>query len=66
MAVNDQKLLLTLHIKNQLRGRPAEIVNSPNPNTWAEIKSLLETNFGDARDLTVLIKNNENALNFIS
>lgn len=74
MAVADQKSLLLVHIKNKLRGKAAEVVNSRNPNTWPEIKSLLESHFGDARDLTSLIQdlqrlhqlNNESPLTFIS
>lgn len=74
MAVDDQRTLLTLHIKNKLRGKAAEIVNSRNPNTWPEIKSLLDAHFGDSRDLTSLIHdlqriyqlNNESALTFVS
>lgn len=74
MAINDQKLLLTLHIKNKLRGKAAELINSRNPATWAEIKSLLDAHFGDSRDLTSLIQDlqrihqmqNESALTFVS
>ncbi|KAJ8944031.1 hypothetical protein NQ318_021747 [Aromia moschata] len=56
MAVGNQKVLLTVHIKNKLKGRAAELVNSRNPNTWDEIKNLLENHFGDRRDLTSLIQ----------
>ena len=74
MAVEDQRILLTLHIKNRLRGKAAELVNSRNPATWPEIKNLLEAHFGDSRDLTALIQDlqriyqlqNENALTFVS
>lgn len=74
MSVDDQRLLLILHIKNKLRGRASELINSRNPNTWAEIKSLLETHFGDQRDLTSLIADlsrikqlpNESPLTFVS
>lgn len=74
MAVGDQKLLLTLHIKNKLRGRAAELINSRNPTTWEEIKQLLNLHFGDSRDLTSLIQDlqrihqlpNESALTFVS
>lgn len=74
MSVGNQKVLLTLHVKNKLRGKAAEIINSRNPSTWEEIKVLLETHFGDSRDLTALIQDlqrisqnpNEPVLNFIS
>lgn len=74
MAVADQKILLSLHIKNKLRGKAAEVVNSRNPTTWGETKALLESHFGDARDLTSLIQDlqrihqlsNESPLTFIS
>lgn len=55
MAVDNQQLLIVLHIKNKLRGRAAELVNSRNPTTWADIKLLLENHFGDPRDLSSLI-----------
>lgn len=74
MAINEQKLLLTIHIKNKLRGKAAELINSRNPATWAEIRSLLDAHFGDSRDLTSLITDlqrihqmpNESALTFVS
>ena len=74
MAVEDQRILLTLDIKNRLRGKAAELINSRNPATWAEINSLLEAHFGDSGDLTALIQDlqriyqlhNENALTFVS
>ncbi|KAJ8951516.1 hypothetical protein NQ318_000212 [Aromia moschata] len=74
MAVGNQKVFLTLHIKNKLKGRAAELINSRNPETWDEIKLLLESHFGDSRDLTALIQDlqrmrqlpNESPLTFIS
>ncbi|KAJ8914817.1 hypothetical protein NQ315_014563 [Exocentrus adspersus] len=73
MAVGNQKKFLTLHVKNKLRGKAAELKNSRNPSSWEEIKALLETRFGDSRDLTSLIQDlqrcqnsGESALNFIS
>ncbi|KAJ8967814.1 hypothetical protein NQ317_004049 [Molorchus minor] len=74
MAIGNQRILLTLHVKNKLRGKAAELINSRNPSTWEEIKILLETHFGDSRDLTSLIQDlqrisqqsNESALNFVS
>ncbi|KAJ8982005.1 hypothetical protein NQ317_004092 [Molorchus minor] len=56
MAVGNQKTFLTIHIKNKLKGRAAELINSRNPNTWDEIKNLLENHFGDTRDLSALIQ----------
>ncbi|KAJ8952183.1 hypothetical protein NQ318_022633 [Aromia moschata] len=55
-------------------GRAAELINSRNPETWNEIKLLLESHFGDSRDLTALIQDlqrmrqlpNESPLTFIS
>ncbi|KAJ8978278.1 hypothetical protein NQ317_009618 [Molorchus minor] len=38
MAIGNQKILLTIHIKNKLKGRAAELINSRNPTTWDEIK----------------------------
>ncbi|KAJ8977809.1 hypothetical protein NQ317_000066 [Molorchus minor] len=74
MAIGNQRILLTLHVKDKLRGKAAELINSRNPSTWEEIKILLETHFGDSRDLTSLIQDlqrisqqsNESALNFVS
>lgn len=74
IAVQNQKVFLILHIKNKLRGKAAELVNSRNPNTWDAIKNLLDTHFGDARDLTSLIQdlqrikqlNGESALTFVN
>ncbi|KAJ8975576.1 hypothetical protein NQ317_018108 [Molorchus minor] len=37
-------------------GRVAELINSRNPTTWDEVKNLLESHFGDTRDLTALIQ----------
>lgn len=56
MAVGNQSTLLVLHIKNKLRGRAAELVNSRNPSSWDEIRDLLENHFGDSRDLSSLIQ----------
>lgn len=56
MAVGNQVALLVLHIKNKLRGRAAELVNSRNPVSWDDIRNLLETHFGDSRDLSSLIQ----------
>lgn len=56
MCSDNQLVLLVLHIKNKLRGRAAELVNSRNPTTWDDIKDLLENHFGDSRDLSALIQ----------
>ncbi|KAJ8968549.1 hypothetical protein NQ317_007161 [Molorchus minor] len=41
---------------NRLRGRAAQLISSRNPNTYPEIKQLLNLHFGDSRDLTSLIQ----------
>lgn len=56
MSIGNQVVLLTVHIKNQLTGRAAELVNSRDPTSWDEIRTLLENHFGDSRDLTSLIQ----------
>lgn len=74
MSSDNQLVLLVLHIKNKLRGRASELVNSRNPSSWDEIKTLLETHFGDSRDLSALIQDlqrmkqlpNESPLTFSS
>lgn len=74
MAIGNQKALLTVHIKNKLKGRASEAVNCRSPNTWEEIKTLLESHFGDKRDLISLIQDlqrirqlpNESPLTFIA
>lgn len=74
MSIGNQTVLLTVHIKNKLKGRAAELVNSRNPTSWEEIKTLLENHFGDSRDLTSLIQDlqrmrqlpNESPLTFIA
>lgn len=73
LAEGTQAVLLTVHIKNKLRGRASQLINSRNLKTWEEIKLLLNTHFGDSRDLNSLIHdlnrlkqgNNENPLSFI-
>lgn len=74
MAEGNQVLLLALHIKNKLRGRASELINSRNPSTWDEIKTLLENHFGDSRDLSAFIQDlqrmrqlpNESPLTFVA
>ncbi|KAJ8911541.1 hypothetical protein NQ315_012794 [Exocentrus adspersus] len=74
MAVGEHRKLLIIHIKNKLKGRAAQLINSRNPATWDEIKQLLSLHFGDSRDLTSLIQDlqrmrqlpNESALTFFS
>lgn len=56
MASTNQKTLLVIHIKNKLRGRAAQLISSRNPQSYLEIKQLLNLHFGDARDLTSLIQ----------
>lgn len=56
MAIDNQKLLLVIHIKNKLRGRAAQLINSRNPSSYVEIKRLLNLHFGDSRDLSSLIQ----------
>lgn len=56
MAQGNQQQLLVLHIKNKLRGRAAELVNSRNPSTWNSIQTLLNNHFGDPRNLSSLIQ----------
>lgn len=56
MAVDTQQALVILHIKNKLRGRAAELVNSRNPTEWIGIRTLLESHFGDPRNLSALIQ----------
>ena len=55
MAVGNQKTLLVIHIKNKLKGKAAQLVNSRNPSSYNEIKQLLNLHFGDSRDLSSLI-----------
>lgn len=74
MATGNQKMLLSIHIKNKLRAKAAQIINSRNPNSYQEIKSLLNTHFGDTRDMSSLIQDlqrmrqlpNETALIFLN
>nr|XP_023011636.1 uncharacterized protein LOC111501933 [Leptinotarsa decemlineata] len=74
MSTRDQRNLLTIHIKNKLRGRAAQLISSRNPETYQEIRHLLNLNFGDTRDLTSLIQDlqrlkqlpNETALIFFN
>ncbi|KAJ8959788.1 hypothetical protein NQ317_001015 [Molorchus minor] len=39
-----------------MRRRAAELITTINRTTWDEIKNLLESHFGDTRDLTALIQ----------
>lgn len=56
MATSQQKLFLVIHIKNKLRGRAAQLVSSRDPQTYPDIKQLLNLHFGDSRDFTSLIQ----------
>lgn len=55
LAEDYQIPLITLHIKNKLKGRASQLINSRQLNTWNEIRDLLLVHFGDSRDLTSLI-----------
>lgn len=73
VATEEQKYLLTVHLKNKLRGRASQLINSRELRSWIEIRELLRTHFGDSRDLTSLIYalqqikqgDNENPQNFV-
>lgn len=56
MSQDDQQYLLTIHIKNKLKGRAAQLISSRNPTSYPEIKRLLNLHFGDSRDLSSLIQ----------
>lgn len=56
MATEQQRVFLIIHIKNKLRGRAAQLINSRNPASYSEIKQLLSLHFGDSRDLSSLIQ----------
>lgn len=56
MCTETQRFLLVIHIKNKLRGKAAQLISSRNPNSYLEIKQLLNLHFGDSRDLTSLIQ----------
>jgi hypothetical protein len=72
MCTDDQQILLVIKIKNQLRGKAAQLINSRDLDNWVEISQLLTVHFGDPRDLTSLIQDlqrmyqlpNENPLTF--
>lgn len=74
MCTEQQAYLLAIKIKNQLRGKAAQLINSRDVKTWADISALLSVHFGDPRDLNSLIQDlqrlrqmpNENALTFVS
>ncbi|XP_050310841.1 uncharacterized protein LOC126746579 [Anthonomus grandis grandis] len=56
MAVGEQRDLLVIHIKNKLKGKAAQLVNSRNLLSYLEVKHLLSLHFGDSRDLSSLIQ----------
>lgn len=56
MCNSNQSVSLTLHIKNKLKGRADELVNSRNPSSWDEMKVSLGNHFKDSRDLSSLIQ----------
>ncbi|KAL1488664.1 hypothetical protein ABEB36_014464 [Hypothenemus hampei] len=51
----DQHTFLIIRIKNQLRGRAAQLINSRDLNQWEEISNLLNIHFGNPRDINSLI-----------
>lgn len=71
IATRNQKVFLVL--KNKLKNRAAELINSRNQSSWDSIKYLLDSQFGDSRTLTSQMQdlqttkqlNNENPLTFI-
>jgi len=73
IATIDQRVLLVVHIKNKLRGKASQLINSRNVREWNDIRNLLVSHFGDPRDLSSLIHDlhhlkqntNESALSFI-
>ncbi|KAJ8982671.1 hypothetical protein NQ317_017661 [Molorchus minor] len=46
------QIFLNTFFECLLRGRAAQLISSRNPNTYPEIKQLLNLHFGDSRDLT--------------
>lgn len=74
IAVDQQEFLLTVHIKNKLKGKASQLINCRNVETWRDIKQLLIVHFGDSRDLNSLIHDlqtlkqgpKESALSFIN
>ncbi|XP_072395178.1 uncharacterized protein [Diabrotica undecimpunctata] len=55
MSSGDQRILLTIPIKNKLRDKATQIINSRKPTSYTDIKNLLNLHSGDSRDLTSLI-----------
>lgn len=71
--INDsQKELLIVHLRNKLKGRAANIINSRDFTDWDSIKAVLTSHFGEKRDTTSLIHDlqllfqtpNESAVSF--
>lgn len=73
LADDLQLQLVLVHIKNKLRGKASQLINSRNITKWQEIKTLLTSHFGDSRDLNSLLYDlnrikqnvNENPLSFV-
>lgn len=73
LASETQIVLLTIHIKNKLKGRASQLINSRDLKTWPVIRNLLSCHFGESRDINSLIfdfqqlkqGHNENPQNFV-
>lgn len=69
---DEQKDLLIVHLRNKLKGRAANIINSRDFTDWGSIKAVLTSHFGEKRDTTSLIHDlqllfqnpNESAVSF--
>lgn len=55
LASEHQKRLIIIHIKNKLRGRASNLINSRHIEEFEDISTLLKAHFGDSRDVTSLI-----------
>lgn len=55
LASEHQKRLIIIHIKNKLRGRASNLINSRHIEEFEDISTLLKAHFGDSRDITSLI-----------
>lgn len=55
LASEQQKKLILIHIKNKLRGRASNLINSRHITEFGDIATLLKAHFGDSRDITSLI-----------
>lgn len=55
ICTEEQQVLLTIHIKNKLKGRASQVVNSKFLDHWVAVRNVLLENFGDKRNLSSLI-----------